>query len=158
MELETQDIVITIFIIILLIIIASIIFYRLGKNSKKCMENHCSFECSPGLGCHLVNKKVNEKKGIYADYVKCTQACSSPAPVPGPGPAPAPEDVLNLIGQIVKFNGLNVIKDQVDCAVSFFVNTPDAWVGLVKLLDLKAQGDALNQLVFQQYCLPAAPK
>jgi hypothetical protein len=158
MELETQDIVVITLIVILLIVIASLIFYRLGQNNKKCMENHCSFECSPGLGCHLVNKKVNEKKGIYADYVKCTQACATPAPVPGPTPAPAPEDVLNLIGQIVKFNGLSVVKDQIDCAVSFFVNTPDAWVGLVRKLNLKEQGDALNQIVFQGYCLPAAPK
>jgi hypothetical protein len=158
MELDTQDIIIAAFAVLLLVVIASVIFYRLGKEAKRCKENHCSFECSPGLGCHLVNKKVNEKKGVYGDYVKCTQSCSTPGPTPSPGTGPDPADVLNLVNQIVKFNGLNVVQDQIDCAVSFFVNTPDAWVGLVRKIDLKSQGDALNQIVFQQYCLPATPK
>ena len=85
------------------------------------------------------------------------QPIPPPTPQPSPTPGPNPKDVSNLINQIVKFNGLNVTIGQIECAINFFVKTPDAWAGLVRKLDLKSQGDALNQIVFQQYCIKPVP-
>jgi hypothetical protein len=104
-------------------------------------------------------EKINALKQIF-DHLSGNKPTPQPTPSPQPspyGPSPQQADVSNLINQIVKFNGLNVTKDQIACAINFFVKTPDAWSGLVKKLDLKAQGDALNQVVFQQYCIKPVP-
>ena len=102
--------------------------------------------------------QINALKQIF-DHLSGNKPKPTPPPSPAPIPSPNPNDVSNLINQIVNFNGLNVTKDQIACAINFFVKTPDAWVGLVKKLDLKAQGDVLNQLVFKNYCIaPVVPK
>ena len=46
---------------ILAVIITAIISYNLGlrdgADSKICVESNCSFECIPGIGCRIINKK-----------------------------------------------------------------------------------------------------
>jgi hypothetical protein len=103
-------------------------------------------------------EQINALKQIF-DHLSGNKPKPTPQPTPQPSPTsgPNPNDVSNLINQIVKFNGLNVTNDQIACAINFFVKTPDAWAGLVRKLDLKAQGDALNQIVFEQYCLKPVP-
>lgn len=137
MELTTQDIIVSCIIVVLLIAIGAAIFYKVGKDSKKCKETNCSFQCSPGLGCHLVNKKVNEKKGIYGDYVKCTESCSQPQP-----PQPTDYDVRSLIYTLTNNNpGQSLPQDKLDYLVSYFMGKSDIWASFSK-------GDLISQLYF----------